>query len=216
MSIKSLIFKEQVSPPQYQQDQRRGDFATQVPADNSLDMKVDRYLVRYEREAIPTQSVYEGMKFEKARLQKLAGILNEQTEPPADEEETPDEPADDAGGDAGADAGGLDFDLGGGGGGDTPAAEGEAQPSQAAMKTPRLDLAKFAGAVARLVENYDQLLDPRTTILNRARTYILNNYNEAMAEQLMTILQTNYSLSVEQQEDPQAPLAVGAWPVGGG
>jgi hypothetical protein len=212
MSIKSLIFKEQVSPPQYQQDQQRGDFATQVPADNSLDMKVDRYLVRYEREAIPTQSVYEGTRFEKRRLQKLAGILTEQADPP-EEEETDDAPADDAPADDAG--GGLDFDLGGGGG-DAPADGAGAQPSQAAMKTPRLDLAKFAGAVARLVENYDQLLDPRTTILNRARTYILNNYNEAMAEQLMTILQTNYQLSAEKQEDPQAPLAVGAWPVGGG
>lgn len=211
--IKNLIF-EQVSPPQYQQDQQRGDFATQVPADNSLDMKVDRYLVRYEREAIPTQSVYEGVQFERDRMRKLAGLLMEQEDPPADEEAPEDAPADDAG----ADAGGLDFDLGGGGdagaGGD--AGGGAAQPTQAAMKTPRLDLAKFAGAVARLVENYDQLLDPKTTILNRARTYVLNNYNEAMAEQLMTILQSNYDLSTEQPENPEAPLAVGAWSVGGG
>ena len=108
--IKNLIF-EQVSPPQYQQDQQRGDFATQVPADNSLDMKVDRYLVRYEREAIPTQSVYEGVQFERDRMRKLAGLLMEQEDPPADEEAPEDAPADDAG----ADAGGLDFDLGGGG-----------------------------------------------------------------------------------------------------
>lgn len=214
--LKDLLF-EQIAPPQMEQDQMMGDFAPQTFADNSLDQKVDRYLIRYERESIPTQSVYEGKLFERKRLLQLSGIILKE------QEETPDEPEDEAGDDmdlgGGDEAGGMDFDFGGGDeAGGAPGGEAGGAGGQPVMRTPRIDISSFASAVARLVENYDQLLDPKTTILNRARTYILNNYNEATAEQLMVILRDNFNLSTElsSEQIPQAPLAAGALGEGGG
>lgn len=184
----------------------------ETPQNISLDQAVDRYLVRYERESIPTNNVYES-------LDRLLEQLDE--EEPEEEEEAP--PADDAapddlGGDlGGGDAGGL----GGGapeGGGADPAA-----PAAAITNTPRINLVDFARSVARLVNNYNALLDPKSTILNRAEAYIKSNYDERTAKELMQMLETNYSLKPTEMEQatstpeefPQ-PYMAGAWGGGAG
>lgn len=174
MKLRKLLF-EQVAPPQPQQDERMGDFAPQVYANNSLDQKVDRYLIRYEKESIPTASVYESVLWE----QEL-DFGDEEPEEGTDEGGEGDMPDLDLGGEGASDSGGD--------------STGDSGP---VMRTPRIDINNFAAGVARLVENFESLLDPRTTIMNRARTYLLNNYNEAVANQLMEILQANFGLSPE-------------------
>jgi hypothetical protein len=78
----------------------------------------------------------------------------------------------------------------------------------------------FAQSVARLVLNYEGLLDPKSTILNRARAYVEKNYDAGVAKQMMDILASQFQLSPRDPNDvagPQAPPAAGAWSgVGGG
>lgn len=180
----------------------------------SLDMKVDNYFMKYERESLPTQQTYAipgtdlgavtppMMEFKKVALRFLR-------------EAEGDDPAADGtdpvmgGGDAGADAGG--------GGEEAPASGAPVAP---VVENPRFNVRNFAQSVARLVLNYEGLLDPRTTILNRARAYVEKNYDAGLARQLMEILETQFQLSPRESQANNgivAPPAGGAWTgVGGG
>ena len=146
----------------------------------SLDQVVDRYLIRYEREAVPTSAMYENA-FKKGSLMALfEAIMKEQEDPAADA----------GGGEADmGDMGGMDMggdDAGGGGGGSTP--------GPTLTKTPRIDLNSFAMSVARLVNNFESLLDPKSVIINRAQQYITKNYDERTGKELIDILKNNYDL----------------------
>lgn len=181
----------------------------------SLDMKVDNYFMKYEKESLPTQQTYAvpgtnlGMTMESSSFKKVALRLLQEAEG--------DDPAADAGadpamggGDAGADAGA---------GEEAPA--GASAPAAApAVENPRFNVRNFAQSVARLVLNYEGLLDPRTTILNRARAYVEKNYDAGLARQMMEILETQFQLSPREPQANDgivAPPAGGAWSgVGGG
>lgn len=194
---KDLVLKEQVVQAQY--PQQMADFAP-VPQKNvSLDQVIDRYIVRYERESIP-QTNLPGpgptpaatpppetlaqqptpSTLEERQLRNLSALLFEQDAPP--EEPPADEPPpeeDDAGG--GGDEGG------GGGGGPTP----EGPP---VVNTPKINLNDFTRSIARLINNYDALLNPRSIILNRVEEYIRTNYDERTAKMFIQIMERNYGL----------------------
>lgn len=221
------------------------DFApvNQVMKNVSLDQAVDRYLVRYEKESLPAANgmpqppnapvaavipqpppaaqpaVYESLDH---LLEQLDDLDEEE---PTDEEEAP---ADDAGGD---ELGGATDDLGGGGddlgGGGAPAPAGgapAAAPAAPVVNAPRINLAAFTQAVARLANNYNNLLDPKTIILNRAEAYIKNNYDERTATEMMQTLEVNYGLKPVDMSNPTngsnpeypQPYTTGALGGGGG
>lgn len=173
----------------------------------SMDMKVDSYFLKYEKESLPTQQTYavpgsaENMMFE---FRSFAKQLLE-----ADGDD-PLAGGDPAGGDAGFAGAGDEA------GGDAP----PAAPTQPQVENPRFNVRNFAQSVARLVLNYEGLLDPRTTILNRARYFIEKNYDAGVARQMMDILETQFRLSpraAEANDGVSAPVAAGAWTgVGGG
>lgn len=147
----------------------------------SLDQAVDRYFVRYEREAIPSSAMYESAFAKGSLVDLFEAIMKEQDDPLAG--------ADDMGSDPGGDMGGLGDpgdDTGGGGGGD--------QPGASLTKTPRIDINSFAMSVARLVNNYESLIDPKSIIINRAQQYIKNNYDERTGKEFVDILKNNYDL----------------------
>ena len=76
---------------------------------------------------------------------------------------------------------------------------------------PKIDMETFAADVARLVKNYDSLLDMKTILLTKAIDYIANNYDENYAGELMDILDFRYDLNLDEDEDEEVdPLAVGA------
>jgi hypothetical protein len=79
---------------------------------------------------------------------------------------------------------------------------------------PKIDLHKFAGKVSRLASNYDVLLDMPIAIVNRARNYLEQNYNKAVANEFIDILQRDFDIDVyhdESKEEPaEKPIAVGA------
>lgn len=210
--------------------------ATQGPqeqtpiTDLSLDEKVDHYLIQYERESAPMSAQYQVES--KVSLKALMGYLFEapqDEEPEEDDDTAVDVGGDDAlGGDLGGDVadagGGLDFGgggFGGGGGGggglgdlggDTGGGSPEKGP--APVPTPQINISNFAKNVARLINNYQSLLDPKRVILNRTRAYAEKNYNPQVAKELMSILDTEYSLSAESLSDKEreleTPIAAGA------
>ena len=193
--LDSLLKEQQQVPVQYPQSTQEFMPNTQpVVKPSSLDQAVDGYLVRYERESIPMSQVYESLNELKDDL------LSEQTppgeeEPPADDEAAP---VDDAGGgddmpDFGTDDSAPADDAGGGG---APAPGGNG--AMPVVSTPRIDLNAFTQAVARLVGNYQSLIDPKTLILNRAEAFIKNNYDEKTAQEMMEILDVTYDLRPQE------------------
>jgi len=160
------------------------------PQDMSLDQKVDRYFIQYEREAIKKSEMFNGLgqtprasaPLAIAQLQEnkkalnLFSILFEQDEDPT--------------------AGGMDMggdDAGGDTGGDTGGEEGGGE--EVNIQEPQLNIQRFASNVARLVNNYDVMLDPKTVILNRAYAYLLKNYNQQTAIEFMVNMKKYYQLT---------------------
>jgi hypothetical protein len=206
----------------------------------SLDQIVDRYLIRYEKESIPTSndmsviqaapttpSLAEGKGKKpkrKSNLDKMTDYLFEQAPPPPPDEEPPEEdpaadpaapPADPAA--AGGDAP-PDLDLGGDAGPEGGGA-GADSGSDPVVNTPTIDLNDFSRSVARLINNFDALLNPQTVILNRAKAYIISNYDERTAKEFMQILDINYGLrpvSTEYPEQHANPVAYGTAGISGG
>lgn len=164
--------------------------------DDSLDRKVDRFLMQYERLATLGPDTTDPA---------LATLPIDGTSAPLAEsifefiisEAEGDDPSDPF-------AGGDD-DLGGGDdvpmpdlGGDDSPADGNGsgpQPPDLSTEMPQIDINSYAENVARLVNNYPVLLDPRTTIINRAIAYITKNYNTTMGKEIENILADQFGLS---------------------
>ena len=205
--------------------------ASTLPQNISLDQRVDSYFVEYEREStpnppqmtpqsnVPTPNLPESRRRKTNNKVSMAHLLFEADEPPTppggggdDDEDpaAPPTPPDDGG--AGTDPlGGLggpgDDPTGGGGGNGAP---GAGPPP---VRVPKLNIQVFATRIARLVGNYEALLDPRTIILNRAEAYVAANYSPRMAKELMNNLQLNFNLStknMQSQPGMDAPPMSGA------
>jgi hypothetical protein len=78
-----------------------------------------------------------------------------------------------------------------------------------------IDLKRFASDVARLVKNYDTLLDMQSIILNRSFSYILSKYGEETEKALRDVLEQDHRLVSNEpksvpSEEPEIPIAVGA------
>lgn len=177
----------------------------------SVDEKIDKYLLQYEKESVPLNNKEApernslAEKREKRKSKGLYRFLFEQEATAADPAaEPPADPAADAGGD---DAGGGD-DV-------KPGAEAEVAP------VPKINVRKFAEGVARLASNYETLIDPKTIILNRAMYYVSKNYSPRLAKELMSILQRDFdltpkSISQREAEYPTAPRQGGSGSDDGG
>lgn len=218
-SMVKNILKE-YTPEEY--PEQMSDFMQPQMKQISLDQAVDRYLVSYERESIPTSQVYEeiDVEFPKILLEQAA----DDEEDPADEDEGggDEDPAGAADEEGEDDTGGDDFGLGDDedtGGAEEDAGEGDngGGMEEPVMNKPQIDLQGFAMSVARLVSNFESLLDPRTIILNRAEAYVQNNYDERTAQEFMMILRDHYDLepvetseSATSEEEWPTPISVGA------
>lgn len=211
-----------------------------VVPDVSLDQKVDKYLVRYEREAIPSSAIYDTDMAQQADVnaanssmggtgtggaarplppyesRSVKGGLLESLLFEADDDAT----AGDAGGGGfggGGGAPGGGDDLGGGlddTGGDQPAAP----KTPPVVDTPKMNMNNYCRAVARLVDNYEALLDPKTTIFNRAKEYVRVNYDEATAKMFEEVMTEQFGVNPKPAERDQrmAPPASNAIYAGGG
>ena len=160
----------------------------ETPKNASLDQAVDRYIVRYEKESIPTSETYENELFENKVL-NFKDILKEAFLKEADEPSDAPMPAPSA---------------------DPNTGEKKEMPI---MATPQINLQDFARNVARLVNNFEELLNPKDIILNRISEYIKVNYDEKTSKELMDMLNTTYSLRTldqSEQDDNQWPTSYAA------
>jgi hypothetical protein len=62
------------------------------------------------------------------------------------------------------------------------------------FNTPTINLNDFARSVARLINNFEPLLDPKTVLLNRAEAYVAANYDAQTAKHFNEIMEQNYGL----------------------
>ena len=169
-----------------------------IETDASVDEKIDKYLMQYEKDAVPLPGPDDekgpsGAKpIGEGKFTKLSYILFEQDAPPPD---------------AAAEAPPPDAAA--------PSGSTEVAP------VPKINIRKFAEGIARLVNNYQSLIDPKRIILNRAQAYITKNYSTRLAKELMSILERDFDLTSKtnnqrQEEYPPAPRAGAAGPAGGG
>jgi hypothetical protein len=77
-----------------------------------------------------------------------------------------------------------------------------------------IDLKHFASETARLIKNYQNLIDWETVILNKAQKFIDNHYGPDTAKTLMSILEDEYQIvkkqSHEEEDTTSSPISVGA------
>lgn len=196
----SILFEEPSSVPINPSDPK----PTPLEIQNlSLDMKVDNYFMTYEKQSLPTSQTYAvpgtdlGMQMEQGFSKLFRGLLEadeDPTAPPAGDDPTAAPPGMDAGA--------------------PPPAGGPVPGTPPAVENPRFDASNFAQSVARLVMNFDSLVDPKTIILNRARAYIEKNYDAGIAKQMMDILASQFQMVPREDTEgsgPVAPPAAGAW-----
>lgn len=206
----------------------------EAPINVSLDQEVDRYIIRYEKESIPTADTYEkhlGVDEKQAQVAQsampvstgpqtqLESFLGELMEAEGDEEEPPAEDPTAAPEAPAADAGAVPTEpsqeeIFANDPNDPELADGE-NPQKPIMNTPQINLQDFARSMARLVNNYDALLNPKEVIINRAKEYIRTNYDQRTADEFSEIMSTNYSLSTlndkrEQENELPTAYTVGA------
>lgn len=81
----------------------------------------------------------------------------------------------------------------------------------------KLDVDMFASDVARLVKNYDTLLDMEAIIVNKAIQFLEKNYDSDIAEEFVELLDIRHDISIgEDPDELEQPIAVGASGGGGG
>ena len=83
-----------------------------------------------------------------------------------------------------------------------------------------IDIEAFAADVARLVKNYDNLLDIRGMLVDKSKDFIQKKYGDALADSLVDTLENVHDIDLEGSQsetintDLQVPLAVGATTAG--
>ena len=70
----------------------------------------------------------------------------------------------------------------------------------------------------RLSLNAHQMLDPESVVINRAKKFLIDNYDKSHVEAFEQFLETNYDLNdmIGQGDAPPAPFGLGANPAGAG
>jgi hypothetical protein len=177
--------------------------AEQIPIDqeergDSIDRQVDRYLADYEHNSKTDNEPAEQMEWrDLVRSMVLA-------EAPGDEEGDEAEPE-------GPPEGGDE---------EAPAEEPEIPEKPPKLGLDDIDVELFANDVARMIENYDNLLEVRRTLIRRSINFISKNYDEQTVKELKYALRDNHGLMSDKSErehkadDFQAPYAGEAGPGG--
>lgn len=217
--LKNFLFEMDVVSTQPIQKLEQG--STEQPQNISVDQKIDHFLMQYEKESMPASTAepiqqqdnmtqppqQDGQNLSERKLFKFMFEADEPEEDPLN-----------AGG--GGDSPMPDFGGGDSGGGDEQKPEDAQTSSNNPKNMPKINLTTFSGRLARLINNYETLLDPKTTLLNRAKVYISKNYNQKVAEELMTIMSTQFGITALTNSDkeeayPAAPFGGNAGDGGG-
>ena len=83
--------------------------------------------------------------------------------------------------------------------------------------SPDIDISVFASDVARLVMNYDSLIDMEALIINKSKNYLLDQYDSETADYFEELMDAEHDMRTQstpaldsQNEIPEAPPAVGS------
>lgn len=182
---RSIIF-EADEPPQLPENP-----ALKPELGDSIDAQIDKKFIEYEDGAKTSQN--EGVDFRAMAYR----ILFE-----ADEEDSPGEGDDEGGDEDLADA------LGGG-------AEGEETEPAERMTVNDVDIYEFASNVARLIDNVENLLEFRDTIMKRSMNFLKKSYDATVLEQYEQIMESQFDIVIGQSDvdkefEITPPPAVGA------
>lgn len=85
-----------------------------------------------------------------------------------------------------------------------------------------IDVEEFATSVIRLVQNFDNLIETRSTIVRRALNFLDKTYDDTVKETFLSILRDEEGLSPDEsereveEEEFTAPFAGRAGPLGSG
>lgn len=158
---------------------------------DSIDEQLDKLFSNYEREA--SRAKNEGLDFRSM----TKGFLFEAEEDEEDEDEK-EEDEEDEGDD-----------------------EEDEEDEDEKLTSEDIDVQSFANDVVRLIENYDALLEIRSTILRRASNFLLKNYEKEVVEGFKQVVSTEHGMEIGKSETEmldkfQAPRAGFAGPAGGG
>lgn len=83
--------------------------------------------------------------------------------------------------------------------------EGEEEPA-----TPALDIPTFTNNVARLIQNYQSLMDMEMMIFTKSRAFLATKYGEDQALAFEDDLETNHGITFDEEPADEKPYAVGA------
>ena len=144
---------------------------------DSLDSQVDRYLAQYEDDAKkgdqPSVDQMESLEWRslvRGQLITEEGQDDDQTSGEDDDLATPDDE------DAGAEAG----------------IEGGDEPKK--LSIDKIDVESFANSVVRLIENYESLLEVRSTLQRRAIAFLEKVYDEEVVDAFKNTLRDDHGL----------------------
>lgn len=105
-------------------------------------------------------------------------------------------------------------------GGDEDAESGDEPAEKLTME--EIDVNSFAGSVARLIDNYDSLLEIRDAIVRRATNYLGKNYELDVVEKFKDVMSEQFDIGQDDtpgglaNEKFPAPTADRAFGSGGG
>ncbi len=172
---------------------------------DSLDNQIDALILGYEKASIRSKNESERIS-ESLNNLNLTALLMEQ-------EEGEDEAAAEEGEDEGAEDEGAEDEA------EPVGSEAMTADTAETQQVPDLDIDKFAFAVGRLVNNYNNLLNPEQVILNRAKNFLDNNYGDAYINRFLATMEEQFGISSTEfnvSYNKDVPLAVGANPAGAG
>jgi len=176
---------------------------------DSLDDQVDSFILKFEKDSIKED------KDEALSESSLSNLsLKFLLEQPEEEDEPADDADEDEDADADADAPADPVEEP-----SEPAGSEDVEDVEPVEKIPKLplDVDAFSKRIARLAMNFENLLDPKVVIINRAMNFLLENYDKNHADEMRDILDTQFDFNLDGgKETPPAPFAVGANPAGAG
>ena len=175
---------------------------------DSADDQIDSFILKFEKDSISDEDSDASSLNESLARLSLRALLLEQS--PEGDEEVEDEEVDEVEEEPAGDAAPVE---------DPPPADSsdsDAEPIETLPKPP-LDIDAFTKRVARLAMNHQTLLDIKTVIVNRAMNFLIDNYDQAHADEMREILDSQFDFDLDGgKEDPAAPYAVGAFQGGTG
>lgn len=179
---------------------------------DSVDDQIDSFLIKFEKESIVEVDDAEAAGLNESFANLSLRVLLEQAED-VEAEEAEDEEIEDA--DETEDVEEEEEEV------PEPAGSEDVDPDVEAVESvPQLplDMDAFTKRVARLAMNNEVLLDVKTTIVNRAMNFLLENYNQEHVNEMKEILDTQFDFDLGGPSDdpPPQPYAVGAWAGGTG